>query len=422
MAVNGVPATGSSDGDNTRINNVPIDRAWINARLSDRDDQLYIILTRSGLIHDVIPSSAETVAALQSSLNAASIIDVAGGWVTPGLIDCHTHLVFAGHRANEFEQRLQGVSYETIARQGGGIMATVQQTRKASFDELLKLSMPRVQALIDQGVTTVEIKSGYGLELETELKMLRAARELESRLPVRVSTTFLGAHALPPEYHNNADGYIDFLCREVLPAVATEQLADAVDMFCEGIGFSVEQCRRLFEVAAKHGLPVKGHTEQLSCLGGTRLVSEFKGLSADHLEYLDEAGVKAMAQAGTVAVLLPGAFYYLRETKLPPIELLRQYGVPMAIATDFNPGSSPLLSLRLMMNMACVLFGLTPDEALKGVTVNAAQALGLQDMTGKLLPGMQADFCVWNISCPAELASELAVNTLHQRVFAGEPG
>lgn len=342
---------------------------------------------------------------------ATPIISAKGQWLTPGLIDCHTHLVFAGSRAEEFEQRLQGVSYEQIAAQGGGIASTVKATRAADHEALFVLAKDRLNALYSEGVTTVEIKSGYGLDCENEVKILEVARLLGENHPVDVKTTFLGAHALPPEYQGRSDEYIELVCNDMLTQVVAGNLADAVDVFCENVGFSHAQTRRVFAAATKHGLPVKCHAEQLSNQHGAQLVAEFKGLSADHIEHLDEQGVKAMAAAGTVAVLLPGAFYFLRETKQPPIALLKQYNVPMAISTDFNPGTSPLCSLQLMMNMGCTLFRLTPEETLAGVTRNAAQALGLKDR-GVLKVGMRADIAHWQIPHPAQLSYQLGVNKL----------
>lgn len=334
---------------------------------------------------------------------AAHPIDAGGRLVTPGLIDCHTHLVFAGNRVNEFEQRLEGASYAEIAKAGGGIIASIRGVREASAEELLAQSLPRARALLADGVTTLEIKSGYGLDLDNEMKMLGVARRIGEELGMTVRTSFLGAHALPPEYADRADDYIDAVCDEMLPAVAAAGLADAVDGFCENIAFSAAQMRRVFEAAHGHDLPVKLHAEQLSDQGGAALVAEFGGLSADHLEYADEAAIRAMAEAGTVAVLLPGAFYALRETQLPPIDSLRRHGVAMAVATDLNPGTSPLLSLRLAMSMACTLFRLTPTEALRGATVHAAQALGLDDR-GALAIGKRADLVVWDARAPAELS------------------
>jgi imidazolonepropionase len=343
---------------------------------------------------DALPDAPDALAATVESLD--------GALVTPGLVDCHTHLVFGGDRAHEFELRLNGASYEEIALGGGGIVSSVNATRAASEEELLDQSLPRARALLTDGVTTLEIKSGYGLELDSERRMLHVARRLGRELGISVRTSFLGLHALPPDYRDRREAYISLVCDRMLPALADEGLVDAVDAFCEGIGFNREETRRVFERATQLGLPVKLHAEQLSDLGGAALVAEYGGLSADHLEHLDEAGVRAMAAAGTVAVLLPGAFYALRETRLPPIDLLRQHRVPMAIATDCNPGTSPLLSLRLAAGMACTLFRLTPQEALRGVTVNAARALGLHDR-GTLAPGQRADLVIWNVREPAAL-------------------
>jgi imidazolonepropionase len=326
-----------------------------------------------------------------------------GQWLTPGLVDCHTHLIFGGNRAHEFEQRLTGVSYEEIARQGGGINSTVRATRAADEDELVTLARPRLNRLLSEGVTTIEVKSGYGLDLETEIRMLRAARRLGNEAPVTLRTSFLGAHTFPSEFRDRPDAYIDLICNEMLPRVADLGLADAVDAFCEGIALSPEQTERVFRAAGQHGLPVKLHADQLSDLGGAALAAQFGALSADHLEYTSDAGAQAMAKAGTVAVLLPGAFFTLRESQAPPIESFRRHRVPMAIATDCNPGSAPVLSLLLMLNMACTLFRLTPAEALAGVTHNAAKALGLEDRLGSLEVGKRADFAIWDVNHPGEL-------------------
>lgn len=334
----------------------------------------------------------------------AGIIDLGGAWVTPGLIDCHTHTVFGGNRSGEFEQRLQGVSYAEIAAAGGGIASTVRATRAASEDQLFASARQRLDALRRDGVTTVEIKSGYGLDLANEAKMLRVARRLGAELPVTVRATCLAAHALPPEYLERADDYIAHICDEMLPALAAEGLVDAVDAFCEYLAFSPAQVERVFIKAQALGLPVKLHAEQLSSLAGSTLAARYQALSADHLEFMTEADAIAMAASGTVAVLLPGAFYFLRETQLPPMDALRAHGVAIAIASDLNPGTSPGLSLRLMLNMACTLFRMTPEEALAGVTVHAAKALGLQASHGSLEAGKVADFVAWNIERPADLA------------------
>ncbi len=342
---------------------------------------------------------------------ATPTLSIKGQWLTPGLIDCHTHLIFAGSRAEEFEQRLQGVSYEQIAAQGGGIASTVKATRAADHEQLFVDAKDRLNTLLAEGVTTAEIKSGYGLDVENEIKILEVARLLNEHHPIDIKTTFLGAHALPLEYKGRADEYIDLVCTQMLEQVVANNLADAVDVFCENVGFSLAQTKQVFDAATKHNLPVKCHAEQLSNQQGAQLVAGYKGLSADHIEYLDENGVKAMAEVGTVAVLLPGAFYFLRETQLPPIDLLQKYNVPIAIASDFNPGTSPLCSVQLMMNMACTLFRLTPEQALAGVTRNAAQALGLKDR-GVLKVGARADIAHWQISHPSQLSYQFGVNKL----------
>jgi imidazolonepropionase len=350
---------------------------------------------------------------------ARVVHDCAGRWLTPGLIDCHTHIVHAGNRSDEFEARLNGASYEDIARGGGGIMSTVRATRAASADELLRQSLPRVASLLSEGVTTIEIKSGYGLEREAEAKMLRVARRVAQVLPVAVATTFLGAHALPPEFSGRADAYIDEICEQMLPHIAAEGLLDAVDAFCERIGFSNEQTERVFKAAQQLGLPVKLHAEQLSDQRGAELVARFKGLSADHLEHLTSAGIEAMAASGTVAVLLPGAYYFLRDTTPPPVGRLRAAGVPMALATDCNPGTSPMTSILLAMNMACTLWRLTPQEALAGCTVNGARALGRHGEIGTLEAGKRADFALWDIARPADLAYAIGFNPCRAVVNAG---
>jgi imidazolonepropionase len=361
---------------------------------------------------DALPAAPNTLAIKVESLD--------GALVTPGLIDCHTHLVFGGDRAQEFDLRLNGASYEDIARAGGGIVSTVNATRAASEEVLFAQSLGRAQALLADGVTTLEIKSGYGLDLQSERRMLRVARRLGRELGITVRTTFLGLHALPPEYQDRRADYVSLVCDEMLPALAGEGLVDAVDAFCERIGFTREETRRVFEQAKQLGLPVKLHAEQLSDMDGAALVAEYGGLSADHLEHLSDSGIAAMASAGTVAVLLPGAFYALRETKLPPIPQLREHHVPMAIATDCNPGTSPLLSLRLAAGMACTLFRLTPEEALRGVTINAALALGLQDR-GTLAIGQRADLVIWNARQPAELCYWIGSNLVREVWLGGEP-
>ena len=358
------------------------------------------------------------VAGLPSDYRNAPSTDLAGRLVTPALIDCHTHIVHGGNRAGEFEMRLEGASYEEVARAGGGIVSTVSATRAASEDELLAAALPRLDALLAEGVTTIEVKSGYGLDIDTELRMLRVARRLALERPVRVRTSFLGAHALPANYRGRPDAYLDEICLPALRAAHAEGLADAVDGFCENIAFSASEMERVFNEARALGLPVKLHAEQLSHQGGTALAARFGALSADHVEYATEDDARALAASGSVAVLLPGAFYFLRETQAPPIAAFRDHDAPMALATDCNPGSSPLTSLLLTMNMACTLFRLTPDEALRGVTVNAARALGLDDC-GVIAPGKRADLAVWDVETPAELAYRIGFNPLHSRIFGG---
>lgn len=343
-----------------------------------------------------------------------------GGIVTPGFVDCHTHLVFGGDRSHEFEQRLNGVSYSEIAAQGGGIISTVTATRKASLDELVASASWRLERLLAEGVTTVEIKSGYGLDQESELRMLKAIRQLAKIYPVQIRSTCLAAHATPPEFKSDPDGWITLICEQLLPQVAREKLADAVDAFCEHLAFSPAQVTRVFEAAQRLGMPVKLHAEQLSSLGGSSLAAKFNALSADHLEYATEADVAAMAASGTVAVLLPGAFYLLREKQVPPVALFRQYKVPMALASDANPGTSPALSLRLMLNMGCTLFGMTPEEALAGATLHGARALGLADTQGSLETGKYADFVHWPLKRPAELVYWLGGQLPCQVIFRGE--
>jgi imidazolonepropionase len=398
------------------------DRIWHNARLATlRED-----LPELGAIeHGVIAASDGRIvfagphSDFPSGADAAERIDCAGRWITPGLVDCHTHLVFGGNRAHEFELQLQGASYEAIARAGGGIVSTVAATRAASEAELVTSALPRLDVLIGEGVTTLEIKSGYGLNTATEMRQLSAARALGRTRPVAIRTTFLGAHALPPEADGDKDRYIDLVCQEMLPAVAQAGLADAVDAFMEGIAFSGDQTARVFRAAKALGLPVKLHADQLSNLGGAALASKFLALSADHLEHTDEAGVAAMARAGTVAVFLPGAFYFIRETTKPPVELFRARTVNMALATDCNPGSSPLTSLLLAMNMGATLFRMTVAECLAGVTREAARALGVLGETGTLETGKYCDLAIWDIDRPAELVYRIGFNPLYGRVWRG---
>ena len=351
---------------------------------------------------------------------AKQVEPLGGAWITPGLIDCHTHLVFAGNRANEFEQRLNGSTYEEIALAGGGILSSVKATRAASLEELVAESRPRLEAMMRGGVTTVEIKSGYGLDIETEMKMLKAARALGERETVRVVTTLLALHALPPEFRERRDEFVRLAAESMIPAAAEQGLAEAVDAYCEGIGFTTDEVRTLFKAASEHGMRVKLHAEQLSNLCGTEMAADFDALSADHLEHIDEPGVEAMAASGMVAVLLPGAFYALKETKKPPVDLLRRYKVPMAVASDCNPGTSPLLSPTLVLSMACTLFGLTPEEALAGMTREAARALDLQDEIGTVATGKAADLCIWRVSRPAELCYWVGLPGPERRIVAGQ--
>jgi imidazolonepropionase len=397
------------------------DRIWRNARLATMAGE-GLGMVDDGLIAcgDGKILYAGAAHAAPRDLEAPEAVDCMGRLITPGLIDCHTHLVYAGNRAHEFEQRLNGVSYETIARQGGGIMSTVKETRIATDEQLLAESLPRLKALVNEGVTTVEIKSGYGLSLEHERKQLQVARALSHAHPrgVNVSTTLLAAHALPPEFAGRGDEYIDEICRNILPRLISEGLVDAVDAFCENIGFSRDQCKRVFNAAMVQGVRVKLHAEQLSDQEGAALAAAFRALSADHLEYANEAGIQAMAQAGVTAVLLPGAFYFLREKQPPPIELLRSHGVAMALATDHNPGTSPLTSILLVLNMAATLFRMTVEECLLGVTRHAATALGNDDI-GTLEAGKQCDLAIWNVDRPAELVYAIGANPLYERVWKG---
>ena len=401
---------------------LPDDTLWRNLRLATLDPDVHTpygmleghaLILRNGHIQAIVPEDA-----LPTS--HGNTHDLQGRLVTPGLIDCHTHLVFGGNRASEWEQRLNGVSYQQISAQGGGINATVMATRAATEDALFSLAQQRIDNLIREGVTLLEIKSGYGLNVATEEKILRVAAHLADKYPIEISPTLLAAHAVPVEYRDDPESYITHVCEVIIPQLWEKGLFEAVDLFCESVGFNLEQSERVFSAAQAANIPVKGHVEQLSLLGGAQLVSRYRGLSADHIEYLDEAGVAAMSRSGTVGVLLPGAFYFLREKQTPPIDLLRRYQVPMAVATDFNPGTSPFISLHLAMNMACVQFGLTPEEAWAGVTRHAAQALGRQATHGQLKPGYVADIIVWDAEHPAEILYEPGRNPLYQRIYRGQ--
>ncbi|MGY9370567.1 imidazolonepropionase [Citrobacter pasteurii] len=401
----------------------PDDAIWRNVRLATMDPERdtpyglvdgHALIVRQGKIRDIVPESS-------LYLTHDNTLDMQGRLITPGLIDCHTHLVFGGNRAGEWEQRLNGVSYQQISAQGGGINATVSATRSASDEQLLQLAQGRMERLIKEGVTLLEIKSGYGLDLQTEEKILRVAAALAAENIVEISPTLLAAHATPAEFRDDPDGYITLVCETILPQLWEQGLFETVDLFCESVGFNLAQSERVFKAAQTLGIPVKGHVEQLSLLGGAQLVSRYHGLSADHIEYLDEEGVAAMSQSGTVGVLLPGAFYFLKEQQRPPVELLRQYQVPMAVATDFNPGTSPFISLHWAMNMACVQFGLTPEEAWAGVTRHAARALGRHATHGQLKAGFVADFVVWDAQLPVEILYEPGRNPIYQRVFRGQP-
>lgn len=399
------------------------DHLWLNARIATFDPRVkapfgllenHALAVRGDRIAAILPSYSPDVRKYYGPAT-----DCYGRLVTPGFIDCHTHLVWGGSRAADWEARLAGTPYTEIAKRGGGILSTVRATRALNEDELFAAALPRLRALRAEGVTCVEIKSGYGLTLEDELKMLRAAGRVANECSVEVSPTLLAAHALPPEFAGRADDYVSLVCDEIIPAVAREKLAEAVDVFCESIAFTVEQCDRIFTAAKAHGLAVKGHVEQLTNSHGAELVARHGGWSADHLEFLDDAGVGALAKSGTAAVLLPGAFYFLREQQKPPVEALRRAGVPLAVASDLNPGTSPFASLRLAMNMACVLYGLSPEEALAGVTREAARALGRGARLGTLEVGKQADFLMWDVAHPAEIVCALGTNPLAARVVRG---
>ncbi|AMG93925.1 MULTISPECIES: imidazolonepropionase [Citrobacter] len=401
---------------------LPDDTLWRNLRLATLDPAQtapyglldhHALIIREGRVLAIVPEASLPTA-------HANTHDLQGRLVTPGLIDCHTHLVFGGNRASEWEQRLNGVSYQQISAQGGGINATVTATRAATEEALFASAQARIARLMREGVTLLEVKSGYGLNATAEEKMLRVAARLAEENLIEISPTLLAAHAVPVEYRDNPDGYITHVCETILPQLWEKGLFEAVDLFCESVGFTLAQSERVLRAAQAAGIPVKGHVEQLSLLGGAQLVSRYHGLSADHIEYLDEAGVVAMRHSGTVGVLLPGAFYFLKETQRPPVELLRRYQVPMAVATDFNPGTSPFISLHLAMNMACVQFGLTPEEAWAGVTRHAAQALGRQATHGQLKAGYVADFNVWDAQNPVEILYEPGRNPLYQRIFRGQ--
>ncbi|MDM2843781.1 imidazolonepropionase [Citrobacter sp. Cpo090] len=400
----------------------PDDVIWRNVRLATMDPERgtpyglvdgHALIVREGKIRDIVPESS-------LYLTHDNTFDMQGRLITPGLIDCHTHLVFGGNRAGEWEQRLNGVSYQQISAQGGGINATVSATRSATEEQLLQVAHQRMEQLVKEGVTLLEIKSGYGLDLSTEEKILRVVAALAAENIVEISPTLLAAHATPAEFRDDPDGYITLVCETILPQLWEQGLFETVDLFCESVGFSLAQSERVFQAAQVLGIPIKGHVEQLSLLGGAELVSRYHGLSADHIEYLDEAGVAAMSQSGTVGVLLPGAFYFLKEQQRPPVALLRLYQVPMAVATDFNPGTSPFISLHWAMNMACVQFGLTPEEAWAGVTRHAARALGRHATHGQLKAGFVADFVVWDATLPVEILYEPGRNPLYQRVFKGK--
>ena len=396
------------------------DRLWKDARLATMTG-LGLGIVEQGVVASQDGRILYAGPAVDApGFEAKETVSCDGRWITPGLVDCHTHLVHGGNRAHEFELRLNGASYEEIAHAGGGIVSTMQATRAADEDMLVASALPRLDALIAEGATTVEVKSGYGLSLADELKMLRAARRLGEVRRIRIATTFLGAHAVPPDHADDPDAYVEEVCLRMIPAVAEAGLADAVDVFCERIAFTPEQTARVFDAAAAHGLPIKLHAEQLSDSGGATLAAARDALSADHLEYVSEAGIAAMALAGTVATLLPGAFYFVRETRQPPIQRLRDAGVPIALATDCNPGTSPLTSLLLTMNMGATLFRMTVEECLTAVTRNAARALGLADEVGTLEAGRSCDLAIWNIERPAELVYRMGFNPLHARVWRGQ--
>ena len=398
------------------------DTIWTNARVATMDDSQ----PGYGLIidHDLIIREDQILALVPShTINyppSTEITDTRNALIIPGFIDCHTHLVFGGNRAKEWEMRLNGMPYVDIANKGGGINSTVKATRNASEAELYEITKQRLQALIDEGVTTVESKSGYGLDLKNERKQLIVSKKLEQNFPVEIVNTLLSAHTIPPEYQNKGDEYIQLICDEIMPMLWKEGLFEAIDVFCENVGFTYNQTKTLFEHAKKLGIPVKGHTDQLSNLGGSGLVAEYNGLSVDHIEYLDEENIKKLSKARTVATLLPLAFYFLREPQKPPVDLLRKYKIPIAVATDLNPGTSPFASIRMAMNAACVQFGLTPLEALQGVTKNAAKALNRENTHGQIKPGYIANFCIWDVEEPVEIFYELGKNPLIHRIYKGK--
>lgn len=397
------------------------DSLWINATVLTGNVKGEVIAEGAVAVTDGKIAWVGKTNEISDLTNAATTLhDVKGGTITPGWVDCHTHLVFAGNRAHEFEKRLEGVSYEDIARMGGGIQSTVSATRAVSEEVLLRQSLPRARALLQSGVTTVEIKSGYGLDFATEAKMLRVARRIGEILPLTVKRTFLGAHTVPLEYHGNTQAYVDRVCEEMIPRVAEEKLADAVDVFCESIAFNIAQTEQVFSAAAKYQLAVKCHGEQLTCSNSAVLAAQHHALSVDHLEYASAEGIRAMAEAGITAVLLPGAYYFLRETQLPPISLMRELNVPIALASDCNPGTSPVTSMLLILNMACTLFRMTPAEALQGVTLNAARALGMQDVIGSISVGKTADMAVWETRSPIELCYYFGYQPLAAIVKSGK--
>lgn len=395
---------------------------WTNGRIMTMDsevDQEFGLLNQ----HDIITENGKIIAVLPTDSyekpHNTKVINLDDHLVTPGLIDCHTHLVFGGNRAKEWGMRLEGIPYTEIAKQGGGINSTVRNTRELSEEALYNLALPRMQSLANEGVTTIEAKSGYGLDLENERKQLKVSNQLAENYPIEIAPTLLSAHAVPPEYKDKADNYIELVCSTIMPTLWKENLFEAVDVFCESVGFNLAQTQKVFDRAKELGIPVKGHMEQMSNLGGSELIAKYNGLSVDHIEFLDEAAIKAISQSGTVATLLPLAFYFLKETQKPPIELLRQYKVPMAISTDFNPGTSPFTSIRFAMNAASVQFGLTPSEVIAGVTTHAAQALNRAMTHGQIKENFVANFAVWNVQDPVEIFYELGRNPLVHRVFQG---